>query len=419
MRTMNAEKRKTVIVAGSNYSSSLCMARSFGRAGYSVKIYRLFQGKPKLGGLMTYLRPESRSKYVDGYEQYIVQDNKGFADVLIRDAQQGERLLFVPVDDLTTSLLDENYDRLKAHYIMPNISDTQGKINELMSKKKQMDLARECGLDIVNSCCITAENGVFDIPPTVTYPCFVKPNISRNSSKSYMRKCDNFEELRNTLTEFSTNQKIEMIVEDYLEIDSEFSLLGLCIRDKAVAPGLLVVEKGGTEDYRGVTLVGRVVDPSPYKDFIDGMLSFVKSLDFEGLFDIDVIKTKDGRMHFIELNLRYGASGYAVTQCGANLPAMLADYLLKGKPIDTDIAVKTTGKTFVSEIVMTNEYIKGTMGPGEVKKLMSSNDIYFIKDDEDVNPYRHYRKFFLPATLLKVLYTVKRRIKVVLMTAKK
>ena len=113
-------------------------------------------------------------------------------------------------------------------------------------------------------------------------------------------------------------------------------------------------------------------------------------------------------MHFIELNLRFGASGYAVTQCGANLPVMLADCLLKGKPVDMDIAMKTTGKTFVSEIVMTNEYIKGSLSMVEVKKLMSENDVYFIKDDEDVNPYRHYKKFFLPATVLKGLYTVKR-----------
>lgn len=408
MSTMKDKDKQTVIVAGSNYSSSLCMARSFGRAGYNVKIYRLFQGKPKLGGLMRYIRPESHSKYVGQYRQYIVEDSKAFADMLIRDAQQGEKQLFVPVDDLTTSLLDENYDRLKAHYIMPNISDTQGRINELMSKEKQMDCARKCGLDIVNSCCVTAENGVFDIPSTVTYPCFVKPNISRNSSKSYMKKCADFKELQSTLTEFSKDQKIEMIIEDYLEIDSEYSLLGLCIKDKAVAPGFFVVEKGGTDDRRGVTLVGRVADPSPYKEFIDGMLSFVKSLDFEGLFDIDIIKTKDGKMHFIELNLRYGASGYAVTQCGANLPMMLADCLLEGKPVDMDIAMKTTGKTFVSEIVMTNEYIKGSLSMAEVKKLMSENDIYFIKDDEDVNPYRHYKKYFLPATMLKVLYTVKR-----------
>ena len=108
MSTM--KDKKTVIVAGSNYSSSLCMARSLGRAGYNVKIYRLFQGKPKLGGLMTYIRPESHSKYVGQYRQYIVEDNRAFADMLIRDAQPGEKQLFVPVDDLTTSLLDENYD---------------------------------------------------------------------------------------------------------------------------------------------------------------------------------------------------------------------------------------------------------------------------------------------------------------------
>ena len=410
MSAMKDEKQKTVVIAGSNYTSILCMARTFGRAGYRVKLYRLFQGKPKLGGLMTYLRPESHSKYVDRYQQYIVQDSKDFADMLIRDAQPGEKQLFVPIDDLTTSLLDENYDMLKEHYIMPNISDTQGKINELMSKHAQMELARQCGLDIVNSCCVTAENGVFDIPSTVTYPCFVKPNVSRNISKSYMKKCDSLAELQSTLTEFSKNQKVEMIIEDYLEIDSEFALLGLCLKDKAVAPGLFVVEQGGTDDRRGVTLVGRVVDTAPYKEFIDGILSFVKSLDFEGLFDIDIIKTKDGKMHFIELNLRFGASGYAITQCGANLPAMLADCLLKGEPIDTALAVKTTGKTFVSEIVMTNEYIKGVMRPREVIKLMTTNDIYFIKDLEDSKPYRHYKKFFLPATALKVLYTLKRKL---------
>ena len=130
---MKDTKQKTVIVAGSNYSSSLCMARSLGRAGYKVKLYRLFQGRPKLGGLMTHLRPESHSKYVDGYRQYIVNDSKEFAEMLVQNAQQGEKQLFVPIDDLTTSLLDENYNMLKEYYIMPNISDTQGKINELMS----------------------------------------------------------------------------------------------------------------------------------------------------------------------------------------------------------------------------------------------------------------------------------------------
>lgn len=409
---MKDTKQKTVVVAGSNYSSSLCMARTFGRAGYDVKIYRLFQGKPKLGGLMTYLRPESHSRYVSGYQQYIIQDSRDFADMLIANAQQGEKQLFVPVDDITTSLLDENYDALKDYYIMPNISGTQGRINELMSKQKQMELARKSGMDIVNSCVIEAENGVFDIPDTVTYPCFVKPDISRYSDKTYMRKCESVKELQETLAEFSRNQKVSMIVEDFLEIDREYSILGLCIKDKAVAPGLFMVEEGGTNDRKGVTLVGRVVDTAPYKEFIDGILTFVKSLDFEGLFDVDLIRTKDGKMHFIELNLRFGASGYAITQSGADLPVMLADCLLKGKSIDTGIAVKTTGKTFVSEIVMMSEYIKGTMTPAKVKSLMTSNDIYFIKNvDDDTKPYRHYRRFFVPATALKVLYTAKRMIK--------
>ena len=52
---------------------------------------------------------------------------------------------------------------------------------------------------------------------------------------------------------------------------------------------------------------------------MDQLKVFVKSLHFCGLFDIDFYE-RDGVFYFNELNLRFGASGYAVTHSGINLP---------------------------------------------------------------------------------------------------
>ena len=73
----------------------------------------------------------------------------------------------------------------------------------------------------------------------MTYPCFIKPNISKSSSKKRMRKCDSEVELRGYLTEFSEKKDIEMLVEDYVEIAKEYSLLGVSTRQGTIGTGLL------------------------------------------------------------------------------------------------------------------------------------------------------------------------------------
>ena len=400
----------TVVVIGCNYSSNLCMARSLGQAGYSVEMVRVFQHKPKLMGLMRLLKPEACSRYVTKYSECFANGEPSrVAQFLMENAQ--DKKLVVPTDDYNAAAIDESYDMLKEKYIMPNVADTQGSLCSLMSKETQMQLARRYGVETISSCLVTAQDGVFELPQGINYPCFIKPDVSKNSSKSYMKKCDSKEELSAALTSFSKGKKIDMIVEDYLEIDREYSLLGLCTKGKAVAPGLFVAQQGGSGDRRGITLVGKMVDTEPYRKEIEQILRFVEKLDFEGLFDVDLIGTKDGKLHFIELNMRYGASGYAVTENGANLPGAFADYMLAGRQMPADLAVKTTGTTFVSEKVMVEEYIKGPLSAGKVKQLIAQADVHFIKNDRDTAPYRHFKKFFVPATAMKLAYTAKRTAK--------
>lgn len=391
-----------VLVAGRNFSSNLCMARSVGMAGYEVETLRIFQTKPKWKEILRKMHPETYSKYIKAYH-VCVSHRKSSAIVkkLIQIADPYRKMLLIPCDDLVANIADEHYDELSKYYVLPNVDNTQGRIAYLMSKEAQKELAMAAGLPIINSCMIRAKKGQFTIPATVKYPCFVKPNVSKNSSKSHMRRCNSEEELRAVLTEFSAKKEIEMLVEDYIEIKTEYAILGLSTKEGVVSPGYFVAEEGGHDAHRGVAMIGRIVPTSEEQKLIDDITAFVASLNFDGLFDVDLILSEDGKMYFTELNLRFGASGYAVTMSGVNLPGMFADYMLHKKPIDKNCKVTQPGKRFISEKIMLDEYVAGYLTKEDMKKKMQEVDIHFILDEADMGPYKHFKKYYPAADFVK------------------
>lgn len=399
-RANDGEKPRVMIV-GRNYSSNLSMAKSLGEAGYPVEVVRVQQVLARFTNMLYNLKPEAYSKYVKAY--YICVTNRNpqiLVNRLIKLANKKKKMVIIPTDDLTADVVDVNMDVLKKYYYMPDIDNTPGKISQMMDKGYQKQLAKEYGLPVVNSTVIKTHKGEYTIPDSVTYPCFIKPNMSKNASKSKIRKCNDKNELIATMNEFSIRHDVEMIVEDYIEIAKEYSLLGLSTRDGVIGPGFFVAEEGGQEEHRGVALKGRILDVDDYKELIDKLNGFVETLNYNGLFDIDLIETTSGEMYFVEINMRYGASGYAVTRCGANLPAMFVDYVYYGKPIDKNCRIEG-GKTFVSEKVVIDEYRMDRISWNDVKTAMNSADIYFVKDKDDKKPYRHFKKRYIEARRLR------------------
>ena len=406
-RKVDAEKPR-VLVSGRNYCSNLCMARSLGEAGYEVEVLRIFQVRPKMRNLLKALKPDAYSKYVKGYYICISRrNNQRIVDKLIELADKNRKMLLIPADDLVANIVDDNLEVLSEYYVLPHVNHMQGEINRLMSKGVQKEMALAAGLPVLNSCVIRTERGEFDIPDSITYPCFMKPNISKNSSKSKMKRCDSKQELEDTLREYSQRKDVEMLIEDFVEIGKEYSLLGVSTKEGVLGPGFFGAERGGHKERRGVALIGKILPCSEYQGLIDKLNQFVASLNYEGLFDIDLIETTDGKMYFVELNMRFGASGYAVTQSGVNLPGMYADYMLLNKPLDLSSKVTESGKLFVSEKVMIEEYTKSFLTLSEMKQIMKETDIHFVMNKEDPVPYRHFKKFYLVAAIMRLVYAIK------------
>ncbi len=401
-------ERPRVIVAGRNFCNILTMTRALGEAGYDVEVLRVYKKKPHPLHLLQRMKPDARSQYVRRFTECIV--HSGPEDVvqqLLGMADAAVQKLLIPVDDYVACVVDDALDSLRTHFIVPNIRDTAGAITRLMDKNTQKELAAQFDLPLLQSCLIKSENGAFTIPAQTHYPCFIKPNISMNSTKAKMRRCDSEEELRAVLSGYAAQGDFEMLVEEFADIRAEYSVLGVSTPAGTVAPGLFRVLEGGHRERKGVAITGQTVPCAQMQSVLDATVRFIDALAYTGLFDVDLIETTDGKVYFIELNFRAGASTHVFTETGVNLPGMFADHLLRGMPIDLHCRVEKTGQRFVSEKVLMEEFARSDISWKKVKEHMAEADVCFIRDEKDPGPYRYFKKFYVVAALMRLPYRVR------------
>ncbi len=68
---------------------------------------------------------------------------------------------------------------------------------------------------------------------------------------------------------------------------------------------------------------------------MENCLEFIRTLDYTGLFDVDLIETCDGNLYFVEINFRAGASARALTASGVDLPGIFTDHVLGKRRADS------------------------------------------------------------------------------------
>lgn len=397
-----------VIVTGRNYCNILTMSRALGEAGYSVDVLRVFKTKPNRLNLLRLMKPEAYSKYVDSYSECIADNNPyKIAQRLKKMAAPGKKQLLVPVDDYLVGAVDQYLDELKDVFLIPSVKEKAGKINMLMDKNRQKELAEKAELPLLQSVLIKSEKGKFTIPESIKYPCFIKPNVSMNSTKGHMKKCEDREELEKVLTGFAQKGDFEILAEEFADIKTEYSILGVCDGSNAISPCMFKVIEGGHRERKGVTLIGETVSCEKYKTIIEKCNMFVCQLGYRGIFDIDLIETKDGSIYFIEINFRAGASMDAFTETGVNLAKILADNFLKDKEIDLSCTVNKTGRRFISEKILMEEFARGDASFKKVRKAMKEVDVHFVKNDKDLKPYKYFNKFYLVAMMMRFMYRFK------------
>lgn len=370
-----------VVVVGRNYTSRLGMIRAVGMAGYKVSVIKT-NGMPEKKDIDAY------SKYVKDYLYAREPNRKELIRILISLKSNNCKTIIIPVDDYAASTIDENIELLKNDFLFPHINMEQGAINRLMDKNYQKQLARQAGLNVAKGWVVNVDCGNFIIPRDVAYPVFPKPQVSFKGSKSCMQRCDNQYQLGMALKSVVGQKKdCPILLEEYCEITNEYALLGMSDGKDVFFPAVIQMLESGKGPHHGVTLLGKVLLPEKFAYFLNQLKDFVRELHFEGLFDIDFYES-NGVLYFNEMNLRFGASGYAITHSGINLPYLLINHLL-GKPNNFDKNI-VEESIFVNEKVAYDDYFNGYISKSDYNDYMKRADFGFIQSTNDEMPYKAF-----------------------------
>lgn len=369
-----------VIIIGHNYMSRLSLARALGAIGCDVVDVCIYYGKP--------------NKQLDFYSKYVTQYKYAKANepeeliTLLLSIKSEVPSVIIPCSDYAASTVDNHRDILRAYYYIPG-TGIPGEVHRLMNKEVQKGIADSLGIKNAKCWMIDiSDDGTYQIPKDIVYPCFPKASLSVSGGKVGMVKCSCEEELRNVISDLIKGNCMRVMVEQYLEIDKECALIGFSDGENVYIPGYLHLKQLAHGIHKGVAVAGDLLPNGDLQPIIDQYASFVKATHFVGLFDIDFFECQ-GACYFGEMNMRIGASCEAYIKNGFNIPAWMLNHFV-GKKADNEIPMVTNAIPFVNERMVLLDWSSGYLTYREFKNMLNF-EIGFLDSLEDPRPIQIFK----------------------------
>ena len=392
--------KQKVVVIGHGYTSRLGVIRALGRVGYEVNVIVMMPGQKNVSVKAD--KPiDCCSKYVNEV-YYCPSDREQLIQLLLEKCtDSSQKVVLFPDSDFSEAAIDENQDRLRNYFVFPNINHKKGAVVTWMDKMLQKVTAQEFGLNVAQGWLIKIVDGQYDLPADLRFPCFPKPLTTLTGGKRGLQKCNDAADLKKVLFSLiQRNATIDVLAEEYKNIETEYALLGFSNGKEVVIPGIIQTISLANGGHFGVARQGIIKPVSGFEQLVCQFEQFVKRTEFCGIFDIDFYKS-DGCFYFSEMNLRYGGSGYAYTAMGVNLPDMLVRYLT-GQPLEGIPQQITKEAVFINERMCRDDWADNYITTKSLCKMMKTADISFVNDKDDIAPQRkYYSSLFDPVLNLK------------------
>ena len=402
--------KQKVVIIGHSFSSRLSIIRSVAQIGCEITVI-VMTGFKRDGKTLNNRKPiDCYSKYIS-HVFYCLRSEK---ETLIRllldhctDSQQ--KVVLIPDSDDTVVAIDNNQERLKEYFVFPHICNGSGSIEYWMDKTHQKEAARQVGLNVAEGTIIDIQDGMYDIPNGINYPCYSKPLATMNGGKGGMRRCDNVQELISALDYFINHRTKtgKVLVEDFKEISQEYALLGFSDGKTVIIPAILKL-LAVSEQNKGIARQGMLMPVGDMDVWADKFKQLVLKIGFVGVFDIDFYES-NGVLYFCEINLRFGGSGYAVTKMGVNLPAMMVRYFYGEDISDMQMAICGCA-TYANERMCMDDWYNGYISSKEYRRILNTSDIRFVPDDKDPLPETCFHSIVRKKIIRKSVKSILKRL---------
>lgn len=288
-------KEYIVLVTKEHYNP-LGIVRTLGEAGI----------KPIVVAVKGDLKFVGQSKYVK--EKFYVDSTEEGINLIIRKfAIEGEKQFILTGDDVTVSMLDKRYNDLKDYFYFYNAGEAE-RITHFMNKDVMMELVTKHGIKIAK----TWKVNVGEIPDDITYPVMTKAiNSIGNEWKDIVYICQNDIELREAFSKMASK---EILLQQYVEKVDEISFDAFSINKGQDV--FFVTEANQVYNMPDKYSPYWIVQNSTSIEMQKKIISVIKEIKFEGIFEFEFIKDINDNLWFLEINFRNTALGYSTTVAG-------------------------------------------------------------------------------------------------------
>lgn len=354
-----------VIVLGADHYNSLGVIRSLGIAGIKTFFCLLSNNK---------INPTAASKYIKKTYKFIENDWKSVLDFLINEFNYSVTTIIIPTGDPAAKFLDENYNILSTKYIIQNISNTQNRVTEMMSKDNQVKLSEKYNIKHANTWLVKLDSNYF---PVINKKVIMKPCLSAEGDKGDILICE-ANEITNCLKSFKEKGYKEILVQEFIDVEKEVSFMGVCNSGQVIIPG--IYEKINIyPNKRGNTSYAKMMPTEENKYDLIPFINMMKDLNYNGLFEIETL-IFNNQMYFNELNLRNSANSFSYIGANVNYLKLYIDMVLD-KKCESNIKVKSD-YYFCIEPFLLKSVKEGQISLKEAKKRIANSFklIYYSKD---------------------------------------
>ena len=304
MERIDRKSKMKVIIIGGNHHNTLGVIRSLGYVGLSSHLILVCKEKNPY---------VSHSKFIN--KCFLLHEEEDILPCLLKNFSHlvSPKPVIIACADSISSYLDCHYNQLKDYFLLPGAKE-EGRISYFMDKEIMSDLARKVGMNVPQTVVVTQDDEKIDV--ALPFPWIIKPLVSKDGSKSDIKRCFNEKDWESYL---AGNHCKKLQVQQLIDKEYEFQLIG-CSLDS----GNQLIIPGYARNIRpsDVTNTGylQYLPTSKLPVDIDLCRTFIKSIGYSGLFSMEFIHGKDGIDYFMEINLRNDGNSICVTASGLNLP---------------------------------------------------------------------------------------------------
>lgn len=375
--------KNDIIIIGDGGRNGLGIMREFGECGI-VPFMLLLERNNKQQSSNT--KVVLASKYAKRYKVIPFSESIEEQAISFLMDELGNEVckpIIITTNDIACEMLDRHVEELSRKFFVSNIEGKNEGIHYYLDKYntylkiKDMGKLKTAETFVVN---LPVDNYSVDMS-VYPIPCILKPRESAHGMKADIEICYTERELLNALKKFEGLHYTEVLLQEYLDYQYEFSIHGYAAGTHIFVPGIcryLHKSSIGTTDYMYIQYMS--LEDCVEKEFVNQMCEFMKSIQFQGCFVGEAFYMKNGDVYLNEMNYRTCDLSYNETPSGHYIAPEYAAEVAGESP---EQFVKKGKKTFYS--VLTFAIIRLVLG-----KKMSLRQA--IAEVRSASSYQYYAK---------------------------